>query len=118
MLSHAHAHSQSSSSSSDDDDSAIVDVSGYFATAAEKKRNCYSSDDEMHRAIVIKKCRLRHRLVASALLACASVIDAYCRYRGGVQELRNIEIPNKDFDPDSFCDKSFVCWFRFEHVYL
>lgn len=118
MPSHAFAQSQSSSSSSDEDDSAVVDVSAYFVTGAAKKRNCYSSDDDMDRAIAIRKRRLRHRLVASAMFACASVIDAYCRYRGGVQELRNMEIPHKDFDPDSFCDKTFVCWFRFERYDL
>jgi nuclease HARBI1 len=101
-----------SSSSSDDDDFRTVDVSAYFVAAKEPKFD--SSDDEMHRFIAIKKRRLKRRLVAASLLACASMVDAYCRYRGGVQELRNIQIPDKDFDPDSFCDKSFVCWFRFE----
>ena len=102
-----------SSDSCEDDDGCnkLVDVASYFVG---KKRKAYwcSTDDEY--GVQVKKRHLKRRLFASALLSCASLMEAYCRYRGGVQELRNYEIPDKVFDPDSFCDKMFVSWFRFE----
>jgi nuclease HARBI1 len=104
----------SSPSGSDDDDGGnyVVDVSSYFIS---NKRTCYwtsSSDDED--VVQARKRYVKRRLVATTLLSCASLMEAYCRYRGGVQQLRNYEIVQKVFDPDSFCDKMFVSWFRFE----
>ena len=100
------------SDGSDSDNADIVDVSAYF-----KDHYCNldcSSDDE--RKIQVKKRRLRRRLVASTLIACTSLMQAYVRYRGGLQELRNYEIPEKSLSvgPSSFCDKMFRSWFRFE----
>jgi len=103
-------------SSDDEERYAAVDVSGYFIANKRKVAWCSSddSDDERERSVDVKKRFLKRRLVASVSLACASLMEAYCRYRGGVQELRNYEVGDKQFDPNSFCDKMFVSWFRFE----
>ena len=108
---------ESSSQSSEE----CIDVSAYFISNKRKVGWCSSSDsdDATQRCVAVKKRYLKRRLVASALLSCASLMQAYCRYRGGVQEMRNYEIANgKEFDPDSFCDKMFVSWFRFERYQI
>jgi hypothetical protein len=102
-----------SQSSEDSDANSRVDVSGYFV-GQKRGNNFCSSDDEEQRGVALKKRKLKRRLVASALMACASLMEAYVVYRGGLQELRNYEIPLKVFNPDTFCDKMFVSWFRFE----
>jgi hypothetical protein len=101
------------SSDSDNEDSNLVDVSAYFKQQF-LKDDCNSSDDE--RNTQVKKRRLRRRLVASTLLACTSLMQAYVRYRGGLQQLRNYEVPEKSIrlGPNAFCDKMFRSWFRFE----
>jgi hypothetical protein len=100
------------SSDSDNEDINPVDVSSFFLKQQRFDGNC--SDEE--RNTQVKKRRLRRRLVASILLACTSLMQAYVRYRGGLQELRNYEVPEKSLalGPNAFCDKMFRSWFRFE----
>jgi hypothetical protein len=46
---------------------------------------------------------------------CASIVNMYVKYRGGLQEIRVFEIGAGSFDPDAIEEKSFVHNFRFSH---
>ena len=80
--------------------------------------NCEeSSDDEMLMAasvIAIKRRRIQEDFARHVSMNCRAIMDAYVRYRGGMNAIANFEIPCQPlFDFDTYCDKLFVQDFRF-----
>jgi nuclease HARBI1 len=70
-------------------------------------------EDEQQR-LRAKKRRLKLRLAASVLMASKTLLEAYVSYRGGLFEMLNYVVPQKRFDPASFCLKNFRAHFRFD----
>ena len=66
----------------------------------------------------------RAQVNCAAVQACVEgVIHAYVKYRGGFQEIRVFEIPQRfpgsvGFQPELICEKSFVQDFRFTHAQM
>ena len=107
--------SDSDSCGDDERPSCGVNVSG-FLLADYRRRDAadgYSSE-EVAREHAVKKRRLKRQLCAAVVVCSAKLMEAYVKYRGGIQEIRNYDIPEKRFDPSTMCDKMFVSLFRFE----
>jgi hypothetical protein len=84
-------------------------------------RRWSQEDEDEQELFMLFMCYSDH--VMRARLACAmacgaieSVVSAYVRYRGGMQEVRVFEIPDVRFQPDEICEKAFVHDFRFTHA--
>ena len=93
-----------------------VNVSGFLLPVYRKRHAAdegYSSD-EVVRELAVKKRRLKRQLCAAVVVCTAKLMEAYVKYRGGIQEIRNYDIPDKRFNPSTMCDKMFVSLFRFE----
>jgi hypothetical protein len=108
---------ESSGSSGDEArPSCDVNVSAFLLPVYRKRHAAdegYSSD-EVVREHAVKKRRLKRQLCAAVVVCTAKLMEAYVKYRGGIQEIRNYDIPHKRFNPSTICDKMFVSLFRFE----
>jgi hypothetical protein len=81
---------------------------------------CDDYEDEVEVALIfaytLKRRRLQEQMIRTFAHAAQSMLDAYVKYRGGLNAVLNFELPEDDalcFDFDSCCDKSFVQDFRF-----
>jgi hypothetical protein len=94
-------------------------VSAYFIDSYQGKHISLGFDsDSSAECVALKRRKIRRRAVGTLLLASATLMHEYTRYRGGFNELRNYVIPDKVFDPNSFCEKSFRAHFRYERCEL
>jgi hypothetical protein len=102
------------SESSDDEQVTRVTLSKtsrFFHCKYRHADDVFEDEQEQLRA---KKRRLKLRLCASVLMASKTLLEAYVSYRGGLFEMLNYVVPQKCFDPGSFCLKNFRAHFRFD----
>jgi hypothetical protein len=105
-------------SSSSGDEDGHVDVGAYLVGNYQCKDVLDLDSDSSAECVALKRRKIRRRALGTLLLASATLMHEYTRYRGGFNELRNYVIPEKVFDPNSYCDKSFRAHFRFERAEL
>jgi hypothetical protein len=89
------------------------------AEAVNKRPHAEDEEDEViivsACAIAIKKRRLDQQLAKSTAEACRLLMDAYVKYRGGLNAIATFVLPadGTSFDFDNYCDKLFIQDFRF-----
>lgn len=99
------------SSSSDSEAGNSVDVSRFVVG---KYRAVDEAFEDAVRDHAAKRRRLKRHVCTALLIAAKSVLEAYVSYRGGLNEMRCYAVPEKVWDPDSFCERNFQAHFRFE----
>jgi hypothetical protein len=97
----------------------MIDVGQYLQAAFRHTTDCCDSDSdaEKQELRVWKRRKLIRQVASSVASAAQQLMDAYAKYRGGVNEMRNYPVPaalHAQFDLETLDDKSFFSYFRFE----
>lgn len=100
-----------SSSSSSESEGDLVNVNRFLVGKYRPGDEVFEDEE---RELAVKRRRLKRRLATTLLIAAKGVLEAYVSYRGGLNEMRTYVVPQKVWNPDSFCDRNFQAHFRFE----